>query len=265
MSDILQRILAVKAEEIAAARRQRPLADLRARIRDLSPARGFAAAMAGRIRRRQTAVIAEVKKASPSKGLIRPDFDPSAIARAYTRGGATCLSVLTDAPFFQGSAQVLAEVLGATERPVLRKDFIVEPYQVYETRAMQADCMLLIVAALGDGQMQELAACAAEVGLDVLVEVHDGDELGRALALETPLLGINNRDLRTFDTTVQTTLDLLPRVPDDRCVITESGIHRREDVVHMQAHGVYGFLVGESLMRAADPGAALQRLIGAGD
>ncbi len=262
MSDILQRILGVKADEVAAARGRRSLPELRARIRDLPGTRGFAAAMAERMGRQQAAVIAEVKKASPSKGLIRPDFDPAAIAQAYTRGGATCLSVLTDAPFFQGSPEALAEARGATGLPVLRKDFIIDPYQVFETRAMEADCILLIVAALGDAQMQELAACAAEVGLDVLVEVHDGAELERALALETPLLGINNRDLKTFHTTLQTTIDLLPRVPRGRSVITESGIHTPQDVARMQAHGVHGFLVGESLMRAPDPGEALRTLIG---
>jgi len=261
MSDILQRILAVKDEEIAAAKRQRPMTELRARCRDLPAARDFVSALSSRIARREAAVIAEIKKASPSKGVIREDFDPGAIARAYQAGGAACLSVLTDERFFQGSAAALTAAREASTLPVLRKDFIVDPYQVIETRAMGADCLLLIVAALSDGQLRDLCACACEAGLAVLVEVHDGAELERALQLDAPLLGINNRDLKTFRTTLQTTIDLLPRVPAGRWVVTESGVNTADDVARMQAHGVYGFLVGESLMRARDPGRALARLI----
>lgn len=261
MSDILERILAVKAEELARAKRDTPLSELQARVRDLPPPRDFVVALSGRIAERRAAVIAEIKKVSPSKGLIREDFDPAAIARAYEAGGAACLSVLTDEPFFQGSAAALAAARDACRLPVLRKDFIIDPYQVFETRAMGADCLLLIVAALDDAHLRELSACAAEIGLPVLVEVHDGAELDRALRLEVPLLGINNRDLKTFRTTLETTLSLLPRVPEGRWVITESGINTAGDVARMQAHGVYGFLVGESLMRAADPGQALATLI----
>lgn len=261
MSDILERILEVKADEVLCAKRRVPLPELEARIRDLSPPRDFVAALSERIDRRRPAVIAEIKRASPSKGLIREDFDPAAIARAYEAGGAACLSVLTDAPFFQGSAAALSAARDACLLPVLRKDFVVDPYQVYETRAMGADCMLLIVAALDDTQLRELCACAAQLSLPVLVEVHNGAELERALRLEAPLLGINNRDLKTFRTTLETTLSLVPRVPAGRWVITESGIHTALDVAHMQEHGVHGFLVGESLMRAADPGRALAALI----
>jgi len=207
------------------------------------------------------AVIAEVKKASPSKGVLRADFDPSAIARSYARHGAACLSVLTDVKFFQGHHDYLGQARIAVELPVLRKDFVVDPYQVYESRAMGADCILLIVAALGQDEMVELERIALALGMAVLVEVHDAHELARALGLQTPLVGINNRNLRTFATSLQTTLDLLPHVPTDRIVITESGILAPADVRTMQAAGVHAFLVGEAFMRADDPGAALAQLV----
>lgn len=205
-------------------------------------------------------MIAEIKKASPSKGVLREDFDPAAIAQSYAQHGAACLSVLTDKDFFQGSEAYLQQARAACALPVLRKDFIIHPYQVYEARAIGADCILLIVAALDDAVMRELAALAAALGMAVLVEVHDAAELERALALETPLIGVNNRNLRTFETSLQTTLHLLDRIPEDRIVITESGILRREDVALMRAHHVDAFLVGEAFMRAAEPGAELARL-----
>ncbi len=262
MSDILQRILAVKAQEVAAARAQLPLADVQAAARAAAPARDFAEALRSRIVAGRPAVIAEVKKASPSKGVLREQFDPAAIAATYERHGAACLSVLTDRQFFQGRLDDLKAARAACRLPVLRKDFTVEPYQVYEARAAGADCILLIVAALEFSRMAELEAIALELGMSVLVEVHDGGELDAALKLRTPLLGINNRNLRTFETTLDTTLELLQRVPDNRLVITESGILKPEDVKKMRAHDVHGFLVGEAFMRAADPGVELERLFG---
>jgi len=208
------------------------------------------------------AVIAEIKKASPSAGVIRPHFEPAAIARSYEAGGAACLSVLTDREFFQGGDEYLREARAACRLPVLRKDFIVDEYQVYEARAIEADCILLIVAALGDAQLRELAGLAAHLEMDVLVEVHDEEELDRALALDTPLIGVNNRDLRTFRTRLDTTLRLKARVPEDRLVVTESGIHTREDVARMRANGVHAFQVGEAFMRAPDPGQKLAELFG---
>lgn len=260
MADILQRILAVKAEEVAAAQAVLPLAQVRAAARDAAPARDFAGAIRAKIAADRAAVIAEVKKASPSKGVLREQFDPAAIAASYERHGAACLSVLTDRQFFQGRLDDLKAARGACGLPVLRKDFMVDPYQVYEARAAGADCILLIVAALDADRMAELEGIALELGMAVLVEVHDGGELDAALQLRTPLLGINNRNLRTFETTLDTTLGLLGRVPAERTVITESGILKPEDVQRMRSHQVHGFLVGEAFMRAADPGAELQRL-----
>lgn len=262
MADILQRIMAVKAEEVADARARIPLAEVKAASRDVAPARDFVAAMRKRIEARQAAVIAEIKKASPSKGVLRESFDPAAIAVAYERHGATCLSVLTDRQFFQGDLEYLKAARTSCRLPVLRKDFMMDPYQVYEARAAGADCILLIVAALSPVQLRELEDVAIEAGLSVLVEVHDGAELDIALQLKTPLVGINNRNLRTFDTTLDTTLQLLDRVPSGRLVITESGILTPGDVQQMRASKVYGFLVGEAFMRAPDPGVELERLFG---
>ena len=260
MSDILQRIVAVKREEIAAAKAQCDLTSLRAQALALGGVRDFEGALRRRIAGGGAAVIAEIKKASPSKGVLREQFVPTEIAASYARHGAACLSVLTDERFFQGSAAYLQQARAACELPVLRKDFIVDEYQLAQSRAMGADCVLLIVACLAYSQMAELETAANELGLAVLVEVHDGSELERALRLRTPLLGINNRDLRTFEVSLQTTLDLLPRVPPDRLVITESGILSAADVRHMRAAGVHAFLVGEAFMRAADPGLALAQL-----
>jgi indole-3-glycerol phosphate synthase len=260
--DILKRILNRKAEEVAEARARIDLQTIRAQARDASPARGFVEALRRRLAAGEPAVIAEIKKASPSKGLLRADFDPAAIAASYEQGGAACLSVLTDVDFFQGSPDYLRQARAACALPVLRKDFMIDPYQVEEARAMGADCILLIVAALDDGRLAELAALAGDLGMDVLVEVHDGEELDRALRLSLPLIGINNRNLRTFETTLQTTLDLLERIPDDRIVVTESGILAAADVQLMREHHVNAFLVGEAFMRADDPGAALRALFG---
>ncbi len=260
MSDVLRRILEVKEGEIAEARAARPLAEIRRLAAAAPPVRDFQAAIEARIRAGRPAVIAEVKKASPSKGVLRADFDPAAIGASYAAGGAACLSVLTDVQFFQGAPENLRLAREASGLPCLRKDFIVDPYQVYEARALQADCILLIVAALEQTRMVELEDVAREVGLQVLVEVHDADELDRALELKTPLLGINNRNLRTFETTLRTTLELLPRLPADRRVVTESGILRPEDVATMRQAGVHAFLVGEAFMRAVDPGKELERL-----
>ena len=260
MSDILQRIVETKRDEVVRARAQRGEAALHDAAQGQTPPRGFAAALRAKLTAGAPAVIAEIKKASPSKGVIRPHFVPAEIAASYALHGATCLSVLTDAPFFQGHADFLRQARAACPLPVLRKDFMIDTYQVLEARAMGADAILLIAACLSDAQMAELEACATELGLDVLVEVHDGDELDRALRLNTPLLGINNRNLRTFEVTLNTTLALLPRVPADRLLITESGIVGRADVLRMRAAGVNAFLVGEAFMRADDPGAALADL-----
>ena len=258
--DILQKILARKAEEVAERSARVPLAELKNRLADAPAPRGFLKAIRDRLAAGRPAVIAEIKKASPSKGLLRLDFDPAEIARSYERHGATCLSVLTDADFFQGSEAYLQQARAACTMPVLRKDFIVEDYQVYEARAIGADAILLIVAALDDARLRALAALAAELGMDVLVEVHDATELDRALALDTPLLGINNRDLRTFRTTLMTTLNLLGRIPPDRIVVTESGVHLPCDVAQLRGRGVNVFLVGEAFMKADDPGAKLEEL-----
>ena len=260
VSTILHKILARKREEVAARRPRNSLASLEQRIAEQTAVRGFAAAIAARAAAGQAAVIAEVKKASPSKGVIRADFQPAQIAASYQRGGAACLSVLTDVDFFQGSDAYLQQARAACELPVLRKDFTVDPYQVIEARAIGADAVLLIVAALEQEQMRELAHTAAEVGVDLLVEVHDRAELERALELETPLIGINNRDLHSFETRLETTLELLPYIPADRQVVTESGIHSAEDVASMRNHQVHGFLVGEAFMRAQEPGEKLREM-----
>lgn len=262
MSDILDRILTRKREEILDLRNQLGHSGLVEKIAATSPPRGFFHALRSRISQRRAAVIAEIKKASPSKGLIRADFDPASLAQSYAQGQASCLSVLTDRDFFQGSPDYLIQARAACTLPVLRKDFLIDPLQVTEARALGADCILLIVAALGDAQMAELEAAALELGMDVLVEVHDGAELERALTLRTPLLGINNRNLRTFETRLDTTLNLLPAIPTGKLVVTESGIHTPEDVETMRGAGVSCFLIGESLMRAPDPGVALKHLIG---
>ncbi|MGV3626329.1 MAG: indole-3-glycerol phosphate synthase TrpC [Betaproteobacteria bacterium] len=262
MADILQRILAVKAQEISAAQARMPLMEMQAAARATAPARDFAGALRAKIAAGKPAVIAEVKKASPSKGVLREQFDPAAIAATYERHGAACLSVLTDHQFFQGKLDDLKAARGACRLPVLRKDFMMDPYQVYEARAAGADCILLIVAALETSRMRELEATAYELGMAVLVEVHDGAELDAALALKTPLIGVNNRNLRTFETTLDTTLGLLQKIPAERLVITESGILKPQDVEKMRAHAVHGFLVGEAFMRAADPGVELERLFG---
>ncbi|MEZ5651501.1 MAG: indole-3-glycerol phosphate synthase TrpC [Burkholderiaceae bacterium] len=267
MSDILNQIIAVKHREVAAARTAVSEAALAEAIRRApttgdSAQRGFARAMRERVAAGRPAVIAEVKKASPSKGVIRPQFDPVAIAASYAAAGACCLSVLTDEQFFQGSLENLRLARAACALPVLRKDFIVDPYQLLEARAAGADCVLLIVAALDDARLRELEAAANEIGLDVLVEVHDRAELDRALALRTPLLGINNRNLRTFEVSLQHTIELLPAIPADRLVITESGIATPADVATMRAAGVHAFLVGEAFMRVPDPGSGLRALFG---
>jgi indole-3-glycerol phosphate synthase len=262
MSDILEKILSVKREEVAAAKRRVPLDLLRRQVREADAPRDFVGAIRAKIEGGDPAVIAEVKKASPSKGVLREDFDPAAIARSYASHGAACLSVLTDAQFFQGAPEYLAQARTASGLPVLRKDFMIDSYQVYEARAMGADCILLIVAALRDETMQELEQAAFDLGMAVLVEVHDGAELDRALRLRAPLLGINNRNLRSFETRLETTLDLLDRIPAGRIVVTESGILAAADVACMRSAGVNAFLVGEAFMRAPDPGVELARIFG---
>jgi indole-3-glycerol phosphate synthase len=254
---ILERIVAAKRAEIAAAQRAVPLEELKKR--KTSPVRDFV----GALRAKRPAVIAEIKKASPSRGVLREDFDPAAIARSYEKAGAACLSVLTDRDFFKGSAADLQAARSACAIPVLRKDFVIDAYQVHESRAMGADCILLIAACLATEQMHELEGLAHGAGMAVLVEVHDAEELERALKLRTPLLGINNRDLKTFQTRLETTLGLLARVPGDRLVVTESGILSAADVARMRSAGVEAFLVGEAFMRAPEPGKALQALFGA--
>jgi indole-3-glycerol phosphate synthase len=256
MNDILNRILAVKREEIRIAQKDAPLDALMARAQQQDK-RDFVGALRAKRDEGKAGVIAEVKKASPSKGVIREHFVPREIAQSYECGGAACLSVLTDSEFFQGSAAYLTEARDACKLPVLRKDFVVEPYQVVESRAMGADCILLIVAALETSKMRELEGLAHTLGMAVLVEVHDGAELEQALTLKTPLIGVNNRNLRTFETTIETTLGLLKDIPSDRMVVTESGISTRSDVERLRASDVNVFLVGEAFMRAADPGAEL--------
>jgi indole-3-glycerol phosphate synthase len=260
MSDILRTILARKREEIAERSAHTPLAELRRRAEQADAPRGFVRSLRAKIAAGQAGVIAEVKKASPSQGVIRPDFRPADIAASYAAHGAACLSVLTDRDFFQGAEEYLQQARAACTLPVLRKDFTIDEYQVHEARAIGADAILLIAAALDDGQMSDLARCATELGMDVLVEVHDGDELERALKLDLPLVGINNRNLRTFEVRLQTTLDLLPRIPAGRTVVAESGIHAPADVALLRAHGVHAFLVGEAFMRAENPGERLAAL-----
>jgi indole-3-glycerol phosphate synthase len=260
MSDILNKIIATKHEEVAAARAVKPLAVVEAEVAAQSPTRDFVGAIRNKIAAGRPAVIAEIKKASPSKGVIRPDFQPAEIARSYEQHGAACLSVLTDRQYFQGCPEYLLAARAACAIPVLRKDFMVDAYQVAEARAMGADCILLIAAALNLAEMQALEAQAMGYGMAVLVEVHNGEELDAALQLKTPLLGINNRNLRTFEVTLDTTLGLLSRIPADRIVVTESGILAPEDVALMRANKVETFLVGEAFMRAPEPGIELARL-----
>ena len=258
--DILHTILQRKREEVAARNAALPLRELEACVADAPPVRGFATAVEAKIAAGLPAVIAEIKKASPSKGVIRADFDPVAIARSYAAGGAACLSVLTDADFFQGADRYLQQARAACALPVLRKDFVVDAYQVHEARVLGADCILLIVAALDDAHLAELGSLAMDLGMDVLVEVHDVDELERALQVPAKLLGINNRNLRTFEVSLETTLGLRDAVPRDRILVTESGIVAPADVARMRTAGVEAFLVGEAFMRDPEPGAALQRL-----
>ena len=260
MTDILNRILARKAEEVAERRSRVPLADLTARIAEQPETRGFAAAIEAKIEAGLPAVIAEVKKASPSKGLIRVEFDPVAIAKSYEAGGAACLSVLTDADFFQGSEAFLRQARSACALPLLRKDFIVDPYQVHEARAIGADAILLIVSALDDDELLPLALLAAELDMDVLCEVHDEEEMERALALPVPLIGVNNRNLRNFETALETSLALQDMIEYDRVLVAESGIRTPEDVARLREGGIQAFLVGEAFMRAEDPGSELRRL-----
>jgi indole-3-glycerol phosphate synthase len=263
MADILNKIVEVKREEVAAARKKKPLEAMRADAESRVLTRGFEAALRAKIAAGRAAVIAEIKKASPSKGVLRQDFMPADIAQSYAEHGAACLSVLTDRQFFQGAPDYLKQARASCDLPVLRKDFMVDPYQVYESRAMGADCILLIAACLDDAQMADLEAIARSLDMAVLVEVHDAAELERALKLKTPLVGINNRNLRTFEVSLDTTLGMLPRVPADRLLVTESGILGPADVQRMRQAGVHAFLVGEAFMRAPDPGVALGELFGA--
>jgi indole-3-glycerol phosphate synthase len=260
MSDILNKILATKAEEIAAAQAKLPLADVQALAAQQAPARDFVGAIRSKIAAGKAAVIAEIKKASPSKGVIREDFKPAEIAASYEQGGAACLSVLTDEQYFQGSADYLKQARAACQLPVLRKDFMIDDYQVYEARAMGADCILLIAAALTLAQMQQLESLAHCLGMAVLVEVHNGEELAQAIQLTTPLLGINNRNLRTFEVTLDTTLGLLDKIASDKIVVTESGIFTADDVKLMRENAVHTFLVGEAFMRQENPGAELAKV-----
>lgn len=260
MSDILNKILATKAEEIAAAQARLPLAEVQALAAQQAPARDFVGAIRSKIAAGKAAVIAEIKKASPSKGVIRADFKPAEIAASYEQGGAACLSVLTDEQYFQGSADYLKQARAACSLPVLRKDFMIDTYQVYEARAMGADCILLIAAALTLAQMQQLESVAHSLGMAVLVEVHNGEELAQAIQLTTPLLGINNRNLRTFEVTLDTTLGLLEKISGDKIVVTESGIFTADDVKLMRDHAVHTFLVGEAFMRQDNPGAELAKV-----
>lgn len=257
---ILKKILQRKTEEVAERSRKTSVAELKNRIVDAVPARGFVSAIEKKLAQKQVAVIAEIKKASPSKGVIRENFYPEAIAKSYEKGGAACLSVLTDVDYFQGSDEYLRQARAATHLPVLRKDFTIDAYQIYEARALGADCILLIVSALSPQQLQDLNAVALEIGLDVLIEVHNEQELHTALTIHNKLIGINNRNLHTFETSLDTTFDLLSQIPGDRIVVTESGIHTIDDVKAMRGHNVNAFLVGEAFMRADDPGLELLRL-----
>ncbi len=261
-ADILHKILRRKREEVAQRSVALPLSELSQRARAAAPARGFVRALRDRVQAGQSAVIAEIKKASPSRGVLRANFDPVAIARSYQAGGASCLSVLTDVDFFQGADEYLQQARAACTLPVLRKDFVLDPYQVYEARALGADCILLIVAALEDELLVELLQLAARLGMDALVEVHDAGEMERALATPAPLIGVNNRNLRTFQVSLETTIELLSGFPPDRLLVTESGIHSRADVQLMRANGVHAFLVGEAFMKAEHPGERLAELFG---
>lgn len=260
--DILTRIITVKAQEVIAAQLARPFAEVESEARAAAAPRGFERAIRQRIAGGALAVVAEIKRASPSRGILRDPFDPGAIAASYEKAGATCLSVLTDRPFFQGAPEFLVEARAACALPALRKEFIIDEYQVAESRSLGADAILLIVAALDDARLAALEACAFDYGMDVLIEVHDRAELDRAFKLRTPLVGINNRNLRSFTVSLRTTIDLLPSVPAGKLVVTESGILTQGDVASMRRHGVAAFLVGEAFMRAPDPGAALQALFG---
>ena len=260
MSDVLQRIVAAKRAEILAAKRRVAPLEMERRARAVAPPRDFVGALRAKVAAGHAAVIAEIKRASPSRGVLRADFDPASIAKGYESAGAACMSVLTDKEFFQGAGEHLEAARSACQLPALRKDFMLEPYQVFESRTLGADCILLIAAVLSLEAMLELEAVAGSLGMAVLVEVHDGAELRSALALKTPLLGINNRNLRTFETRLENTLELLPQVPPGRMVVTESGILSPQHVSRMRAQGVHAFLVGEAFMRAPDPGAALQQL-----
>lgn len=258
--DILKKILETKATEVAARKQKMSVENLQEVSSDIEAPRGFAAAIEGKVNSKQPAIIAEIKKASPSKGIIREDFQPVTIGQDYAMNGATCLSVLTDKQYFQGAEVYLQMVRQSCPVPVLRKDFMIDPYQVYEARALGADCILLIVAALSDGQMQELAEVTRKLGMDILVEVHDANELERALPLDTKLIGVNNRDLRSFETSLQTTLELQKQIPTDRIIVTESGIHTKADVKLMLDNEIYSFLVGEAFMRADSPGQKMREL-----
>ncbi len=260
--DVLQRILDRKVQEVEQRSQDLSLKELRAKLADIAPARGFVDAIRQRVECDEAAVIAEIKKASPSKGVIRENFEPVSIAKSYASHGAACLSVLTDVEFFQGADEYLQTARTAVDIPVLRKDFTIDPYQIYEARHLGADCILLIVAALSDLQLTEFTGIATDLHMDVLVEVHDEFELSRALDLSVPLIGINNRNLRTFDTTLKTTLDLLSGIADGQIIVTESGIHTPQDVALMRENGVHAFLVGEAFMRAAEPGEKLAELFG---
>ena len=261
MSDILNKILQDKTREIVECAQRVSLPELSRRVENLPPSRGFVAAIKEKHSAGKAAVIAEIKKASPSKGIIRAQYQPAEIAKSYAANGAACLSVLTDRNYFKGSTEDLLAARAACELPVLRKDFMIDPYQIYQAREMGADAVLLIAAALGDPMMSDLEQTATALGLDVLVEVHNEQELERALRLETPLLGINNRNLRTFETTLATTISMLGMIPADKIVISESGIHSREDIQLLRDNGVNGFLIGEAFMRESDPGLALSALL----
>jgi indole-3-glycerol phosphate synthase len=258
--DILKKILDKKSEEVANRKQRMSISDLQEIAQGVEKPRGFYRALEGKVRTKKPAIIAEIKKASPSQGVIRENFEPITIGLDYAMNGATCLSVLTDKDFFQGAESYLQMVRERCPLPVIRKDFMIDPYQIYESRALGADCILLIVAALADAQMQELAETATKLGMDVLVESHDAEELKRALALDTRLIGINNRNLRTFETSLQTTIDLKAMIPEDKIIITESGIHTQENVQLMLDNDIYAFLVGESFMRAESPGQKMREL-----